>query len=99
MQYSAGARSKTDVLYAHPSRSCLCACAHAKKTMRVLSAIRPPPPLSIHRSIFVITHRQNRHSCVCVAAVSSVRGAHALLVANAWCVLQEKLKEMVESKA
>jgi hypothetical protein len=34
-----------------------------------------------------------------VAAVSSVRGTHALLVANAWCVLQEKLKEMVESKA
>ena len=98
MQYSAGARYQTDVLYAHPSRSCLCACAHAKKKMRVLSAIRQPPPLSIHISIFAI-HTDKTGIRVCVAAVSSVRGAHALLVANAWCVLQEKLKEMVESKA
>ena len=99
MQYSAGARYERDVLYAHPSRSCLCACAHANKKNTCSVCHTPPfPPKYTHIDIRH-THRQNRHSCVCMAAVSSVRGAHALLVANAWCVLQEKLKEMVESKA
>ncbi len=53
-----------DALYAHPSRTC----AHAKKKMRVLSAIRPPPPPKYEHIDIRHTHRQNRHSCVCIGS-------------------------------